>query len=377
MRKKKLKLFVWIVSVVIGLLLISGIGIVWLMPKSPQIELKLAREALNSAQRSGAEEYAKSLYMDAKQMYDSAMNSWAAQNKRFFLKRDYKPVLSFANLTIAKAAEAEKKSLQQIKNTNVVAKRGIEELEKKVKLYDRVYKQMPLPASVSGAHNKGVMKLAEAKIAYDNERYNEALKSYKNAADLVNDSNDKAEHILKMWFSNFPKWKKMGAEAIKLSKGGHKIILVDKMAHQCIVYQNGKPIRDFDAELGVNWMGDKRHKGDKATPEGIYRVTQKKEGARTKFYRALLINYPNDEDKERFAAEKKKGILSFRTHIGNLIEIHGFGGKGIDWTDGCVALTNDDMDSLYRLIDIGTPVFIVGSLKPLDEIYEKNKKNHD
>lgn len=371
MGKKKFKLFVWIVSVAIGLLLISGIGLVWMMPKPPQIELKLAREALNSAQKSGAEEYAKSLYMEAKQMYDSAMNSWAIQNERFFLKRNYKSVLRFVNLTIEKAAEAEKKSLQQIKNTNVVAKRGIEELERKIKLYDRVYKQMPLPASVSGAHNKGVMKLAEAKIAYDNERYNEALKSYRDAADLVNSSNDKGKHILETWFSDFPKWRELGGDAIRLSKSGHKIILVDKMAHQCIVYQNGKSIRNFDAELGMNWMGDKRHKGDKATPEGIYRVTQKKEGSRTKFYRALLINYPNDEDKERFAAEKKKGFLSFRTHIGNLIEIHGLGGKGIDWTDGCVALTNDDMDSLYRLIDIGTPVFIVGSLKPLNEIYEK------
>ncbi len=370
MGKKRLTLFIWIISVVIGLLLISGIAF-YLKQKSPLNELKLARETLNSAQRSGAEEYAKIQYKEAKQFYDSAMNSWATQNERFFLMRDYKEVLSFVDLTVRKAAEAEKKSFHQINYTNVITKQEIDEIESKVKLYDRVYKQMPLPLSISGAQNKGVMKLAEAKIAFDNGRYNEALRSTRKAAVLINDSNDKAEIILKSWFSNYSNWKEMGATAVRLSKGGQKVILVDKMAHQCFVYQNGKEIKSYEAELGMNWIGDKRCRGDKTTPEGIYRVTQKKQGSQTKFHRALLINYPNDEDKKRFAIEKEKKILSLHAKIGNLIEIHGLGSKGIDWTDGCVALHNEDMDSLYRLIDTGTPVIIVGSLKPLSEIYEK------
>ncbi|MUP37755.1 L,D-transpeptidase family protein [Labilibaculum euxinus] len=372
MGKGKNKSFIRVVIAVVGLLFVLGIVLIWLKPKSPQSELKLAREALNSAQKAGAEEYAKPLYEEAKQLYDSAMSSWTAQNEQFFPKRDYKAVLSFVNLTIAKAIEAEQNSLQQIKNTNVIAKRGIEDLEGKILLYNHIYKQIPLSNTVSKVHNLGVMKLSEAKIAYDSERYNEAFVSYKEAAVLLNSSNDKAEQILKEWFSDYPHWEKMGADAIRLSKSGHKIILVDKMAHQLFVYQNGKILRSFKAELGVNWMGDKRQKGDKATPEGMYRVIQKKEGSRTKFYRALLINYPNEEDKQRFNSEKKKGALPFRTHIGNLIEIHGLGGKGIDWTDGCIALKNKDMDVLFCLIDTGISVIIVGSLEPLNEICEKN-----
>ncbi|MDM8159245.1 L,D-transpeptidase family protein [Labilibaculum sp. K2S] len=371
MGEGKSRLFVRFVAAIIGLLFVLGTAFIFLKQESPQNELKLAREALNSAQKAGAEEYAKPLYKEAKQFYDSAMNSWSAQNERFFLRRDYKLVLSFVNLTIEKAIQAEQNSLQQIKNTNVIAKRGIEDLEEKILLYNRIYKQIPLSKTVSKAHNLGVMKLSEAKIAYDSERYNEAFVSYKEAAGLLNSSNDKAEQILKAWFSHYLHWEKMGDEAIRLSKSGCKTILVDKMAHQLFVYQNGKLLISFKAELGVNWMGDKRHKGDKATPEGIYRLTQKKEGSHTKFYRALLINYPNEEDKQRFDAEKKKGALSFRTHIGNLIEIHGLGGKGIDWTDGCIALHNEDMDVLFRLADTGTSVIIVGSLKPLSEIYEK------
>jgi len=63
----------------------------------------------------------------------------------------------------------------------------------------------------------------------------------------------------------------------------------------------------------------------------------------------------------------RKGNIP-RRGIGNLIEIHGDGGKGINWTDGCVALTNSDMDKLYGLVGVGTPVTIVGSLRSLKEI---------
>jgi lipoprotein-anchoring transpeptidase ErfK/SrfK len=51
-----------------------------------------------------------------------------------------------------------------------------------------------------------------------------------------------------------------------------------------------------------------------------------------------------------------------------LIEIHGSGGKGADWTAGCIALTNRDMDSLFKFIDIGTPVTIVGSMYELRHV---------
>jgi lipoprotein-anchoring transpeptidase ErfK/SrfK len=65
---------------------------------------------------------------------------------------------------------------------------------------------------------------------------------------------------------------------------------------------------------------------------------------------------------------KRSGQIDKRKRIGGMIEIHGDGGKGYHWTDGCVALSNDDMDHLYQQISVETPVVIVGSLKPLKEI---------
>jgi murein L,D-transpeptidase YafK len=115
-------------------------------------------------------------------------------------------------------------------------------------------------------------------------------------------------------------------------------------------------------------MGDKRHQGDQATPEGYYKITEKKDGTGTKYYKALLLNYPNEDDLKRFNLEKKKGTLRKSTDIGGSIEIHGNGGKGIDWTNGCIALKDSDMDVVYRISQAGTIVTIVGSLKPLEEI---------
>jgi len=368
MRRRRRKQIGWAILAGVIILLVAGGLLIWLAPEPPRDELKLAREALAAAKKSGAEIYATSLYREAQQLYDSAMVCWSVQNSRFFPLRDFSKMEGFVQQVVRKANEAEQHSVQQSSDTNKLVKKGIADLSEKVSLYERRYKRMPLPPGVIQTHNKGKMKLSEARIALESQRYHEANLHYQQAVVLINSSNDKAEKLLTEWFSHYPQWEKHGNEAISLSGGGRKVILVDKYAHQCMVYQGGKVIRRFDAEFGPNWMGSKRRKGDKATPEGIYRITQKKDGARTKFYRALLINYPNDEDRRRFAGDKKSGVISSHADIGGLIEIHGMGGKGVDWTDGCVALKNGDMDALSRLVAAGTPVVIVGSLKPLSQI---------
>ena len=60
---------------------------------------------------------------------------------------------------------------------------------------------------------------------------------------------------------------------------------------------------EFNAELGKNWVGDKRVKGDNATPEGMYKITKKLDSRKTKYYKALLLDYPNAEDITKFKAE--------------------------------------------------------------------------
>ncbi len=80
----------------------------------------------------------------------------------------------------------------------------------------------------------------------------------------------------------------------------------------------------------------------------------------SKYYRALLLDYPNDADRERFAAAQRRGEIPRDARIGGLIEIHGEGGRGQNWTEGCVALSNRDIDDLFPRVSVGTPVTIVG-----------------
>ncbi|MBN2354636.1 L,D-transpeptidase family protein, partial [candidate division KSB1 bacterium] len=144
------------------------------------------------------------------------------------------------------------------------------------------------------------------------------------------------------------------------------IILVDKLAHRCYVYENGIRLAEYPIELGPHWLGHKRQMGDGATPEGRYYIRKKKSDKQTVYYKALEIDYPNPEDEALFYAAQQRGAISRHARIGGLIEIHGEGGRGANWTAGCVALRNQDMDSLFVLAKIGTPVTIVGSMRGID-----------
>lgn len=157
-------------------------------------------------------------------------------------------------------------------------------------------------------------------------------------------------------------WRYWVAQTIEESASlGITAIIVDKLRRRLTVYQNGKPIASFPAELGANGLRPKQHAGDRATPEGRYKVVQKKQGSATKYYKALLINYPNDQDRARYLQARSQGKIPWRAGIGSLIEIHGDGGEGRDWTDGCVALRNTDMDKVFAWAQVGTPVTIVGT----------------
>jgi murein L,D-transpeptidase YafK len=134
-------------------------------------------------------------------------------------------------------------------------------------------------------------------------------------------------------------------------------IVVDKSIHRTYLVKSGQLIRTYKCELGYNAAHQKLFSGDGATPEGQYKITKIKN--KSKYHKAVLLNFPNTLDVRRFRENKAKGIVSRYARVGALIEIHGEGGKKEDWTDGCVALTNNDMDHLMQYVSLGTPVTIV------------------
>lgn len=158
-------------------------------------------------------------------------------------------------------------------------------------------------------------------------------------------------------------WRRLAESTVEESRRrGTTAIVVDKYHRRLTVYRRGLRVASFTVELGANGLERKAYSGDRATPEGRYRVTVKKRGSATIFYKALLIDYPNPEDRARYRELARRGEVPRGAGIGGLIEIHGEGGNGRDWTDGCIALTNQEMDQLYQMVSVGTRVTIVGRL---------------
>lgn len=366
----KKKIIKWFIVISLSLFVLATIISVIIVSQRelPTNDLRLAREALSEAKEAEANIYSEKMYKQSVQMYDSAMVNWGRENNRFILFRDYARVINFARKSKKIAESARDESIEKADNLSKNVEAAFVSLAKKVELYNRLFKNLPVPKSVFDAHNKSKMFLSESKIAHESGKLKEAEVLFKKAEIYINHANVNAGKMLRGYFDDYGKWKRLASDAIAASRGGNKVILVDKVAHVLYVYQSGKAIRSYDAEFGPNWMAHKERNGDKATPEGNYQITKEKTRGSTIYHKALLINYPNAEDRQQFAMKKKKGLLSRSAGIGSLIEIHGNGGKGFDWTSGCVGLRDRDMDELCRLVGVGCRVTIVGSIEPLSVI---------
>ena len=121
---------------------------------------------------------------------------------------------------------------------------------------------------------------------------------------------------------------------------------------------NGKVLKTYKVALCAHSIGGKERVGDDKTPEGLYSVDWK--NAQSKFHLALHVSYPNAVDKER---ARKLGV-----NPGGEIEIHGIGAKygylgalhrQVDWTAGCIAVTNEEIDEIWKLVAVGTPIEII------------------
>jgi L,D-peptidoglycan transpeptidase YkuD (ErfK/YbiS/YcfS/YnhG family) len=157
------------------------------------------------------------------------------------------------------------------------------------------------------------------------------------------------------------RWRSDRDETIAWSRRtGQAAIVVNKDTAALTLYAGGKAVRTYDVDLGQNDLRRKLTVGDDATPEGRYRIESKRGPGRTLYHKALGIDYPNEQDRRRHRDGLARSLVPAGSNPGALIEIHGDGGRGSDWTNGCVALRNDDMDDLFRRVAVGTPVTLIG-----------------
>jgi hypothetical protein len=343
-----------------------------LTPKPPVSEMEYAREVLSQAGKNRADTYSKKLYTEAKVYYDSAMVNWRRQNQRFIYLRDYSKVVMFAELSSKKATQAGANSVNSTSNLKVTLKQKIDDLNSLTSEINKLFTTYPLTSETRSRISKGKMLLQESEISYTKGQFLQANRKITDAEYLLTTSYDNATTNLKNYFKSFSVWKNWADKTINESKKARDYsIIIDKFSRKCFIYLNGSKKYEFEAELGKNWVGDKRERGDKATPEGMYKITKKFDGSKTKYYKALLLDFPNEEDLIKFKSEIARGTLPASARIGGLIEIHGNGGKGIDWTEGCIALTDREMDVVFKIAKVGTPVTIVGSLVDLDNIVNR------
>ena len=134
-------------------------------------------------------------------------------------------------------------------------------------------------------------------------------------------------------------------------------LVVYKSKRQLLAYSNGQLVKTYKISLGRQPIGDKEFEGDKKTPEGIYSINNK--NPNSGYHKNLGISYPNKDDIEN---AKRLGKSA-----GGAVKIHGLKNKisfiskfhrWFDWTLGCIAVTDEEIDELYNAVKIGTQIEI-------------------
>ncbi|HKJ43457.1 MAG TPA: hypothetical protein VKA27_15275 [Sunxiuqinia sp.] len=245
-----------------GVVLLLGIGAIDLLGPKPTLDqAKAARESMALAAKPGAETFAHTIYQSMLDNYDSAMSEWGRQNAHFDFGRNYQKVGQLLDRVIADASQAQQITFEQKSQTRNYLQLKLSGLERQIDIFERVCKRLPLEPAVITDFNKGKLKLSEAKIAFNDNRYTEALAHYSMAEELIGRSTRQAKKQLNDWFSAYPKWKKQSEEAIRHSAQGREVILIDKYAHSIFLYRKGFPLYQFEVDLGMNWIGDKSRGG--------------------------------------------------------------------------------------------------------------------
>ena len=134
-------------------------------------------------------------------------------------------------------------------------------------------------------------------------------------------------------------------------------VVVEKKAHRLTLYHLGLPFRRYRVALGGQPVGDKVSAGDRRTPEGLFAVLDRNENS--EFHLALRLTYPDERHQAR--------ADSLGVSPGQDIMIHGLPrGRGavgaahrlVDWTNGCIALTDEEIEEVWNAVPVGTPVEI-------------------
>jgi murein L,D-transpeptidase YafK len=153
------------------------------------------------------------------------------------------------------------------------------------------------------------------------------------------------------------------AKSDKLDEDKVTLVRIDKSDHKLEVVVGTRVLKTYRVALGIGGVGPKQYEGDMTTPVGRYHVTTR---FRPLYHQFIGVSYPNDEDRARYGELKRKGKVPEGRGVGHGIGIHGVGSRKLtgihkesDWTHGCIAMDDDEIDEFGRLVPEGTPIDIV------------------
>ncbi len=328
-------------------------------PVPPEVQLALDQE--QDLWRAGAAVYAPQSYADFVTALKKSREQFIAEKTRLAWFRNYQDVAEDYRAVIAQG-ERVRQEIEQNRTGQTA-----ELLSRTNRITQRLHALRDLVSAVkdSRLNNAKLSRievlLAEASNFAADSQPELALARLTEAEALLDKTVEEIRPVLAKYVDSqqIARWKALVDEAVADSRrrGSHAIV-VNKLRRQLILYDKGLVAAIYPIGLGFNPIGDKLYAGDRATPEGRYHIVNKLPNS--KFYRALLINYPNDEDRRRFAEAKRKQLIPAKARIGGLIEIHGGGREAA--TLGCIGLDDNQMLELFNRVEVGTPVVIVAAV---------------
>jgi L,D-peptidoglycan transpeptidase YkuD (ErfK/YbiS/YcfS/YnhG family) len=318
-----------------------------------------AWRALGEAERVGAAEYAPELWLSAQQLYDSGWTVFTAQKGRVPGFRHYDVAESLWAKAERTAETAADSALEAHARHRARQERRLSELTNALATYETIAEEhlsrmrlrRPLVQATLNLENaqRLIEQMAEAR-AIDDALVRADASISALAATIDGHAPDPSDltasrHAIERTVA----WS---------ARTDSAAMIVVKESRTAYLLHRGRMIAQYPVELGYRPERQKARAGDGATPEGEYRVTMWRNKG-SKYYKALMLDYPNERDRVRFASSKRNGDVPRHVGIGGNIEIHGEGGRGKDWTEGCVALRNDDMDEVMKRMKVGCWVTIV------------------
>lgn len=332
--------------------------------EAPVYARQSAKRALDLARKAGASRWAADALYAAESAFRRSDLECRIQENRLLPFRDFRAARALLEEAERKSNRAADTAREIREAARAEAERVLSEATPVVEGTEAIGDAMHLGTYDRVLLKKSSITLTEARYLFGQEEYAAAASRARDASEQAKRVSSRAvTQVARFTEPRLVKdWQRQVQDTIVWSsRTGSPAIVVLKENRRLDLYDDGRLVKSYRADMGYRSFNDKLRAGDAATPEGRYHITTKRGPGNATYYKAFDLDYPNADDRAQFERSKRAGRIPRGARLGGSIQIHGEGGRGKDWTRGCVAVSNGDMDDLFRRVGIGTPVTIVGS----------------